>query len=155
GAEGDRTYELAPMASVDAAFRSLALAPAQEESAFRGKVNPFKRLFGKNDGGSLALRRPSSSADHDNADRVLNDSVERQRGLSGGFTNTVDSYTVMLGGRLPLATPRRPWPALTADVGVVFPSDGPVLDAELLASYELDTQVDLIGGAAWLADGSG
>jgi len=155
GAEGDRTYELAPMTSVDAAFRSLALAPAQEESAFRGQVNPFKRLFGKNDGGSPALRRPSSSDDHGNAGRLMNDSVERQRGLSVGFTNTFDSYTVMLGGRLPLATPRRPWPALTADVGVVFPSDGPVLDAELLASYEIDTQVDLFGGAAWLADGSG
>ena len=25
----------------------------------------------------------------------------------------------------------------------------------LLASYEIDTQVDLFGGAAWLADGSG
>jgi hypothetical protein len=154
-AEGDRTYELAPMASVDAAFRSLALAPAQEESAFRGQVNPFKRLFGKNDGGSPALRRPSSSADHGNAGRVLNDSVERQRGLSVGFTNTFDSYTVMLGGRLPVATPGRPWPAATADVGVVFPSDGTVLDAELLFSYEIDTQVDLIGGAGWLADGSG
>ncbi len=155
GAERDRTYELEPLPSVDAAFRSLALAPAQEESAFRGQVNPFKRLFGKNDGGSPALRRPSSSADHGNAGRLLNDSVERQRGLSLGFTNTFDSYTVMLGGRLPLATPGRPWPALTADVGVVFPPGGPVLDAELLASYEIDTQVDLIGGAAWLADGSG
>ena len=143
------------MASVDAAFGSLALAPGQEESAFRGQVNPFKRFFGKNDGGSPALRRPSSSDDHGNAGRLMNDSVERQRGLSVGFTNTFDSYTVMLGGRLPLATPRRPWPALTADVGVVFPSDGPVLDAELLASYEIDTQVDLFGGAAWLADGSG
>jgi len=155
GAERDRTYELEPMASVDAAFGSLALAPGQEESAFRGQVNPFKRFFGKNDGGSPALRRPSSSDDHGNAGRLMNDSVERQRGLSVGFTNTFDSYTVMLGGRLPLATPRRPWPALTADVGVVFPSDGPVLDAELLASYEIDTQVDLFGGAAWLADGSG
>ena len=121
GAEGDRTYELEPMPSVDAAFRSLALAPAQEESAFRGQVNPFKRLFGKNDGGSPALRRPSSNADHGDAGRLLNDSVERQRGLSLGFTNTFDSYTLMLGARLPLATPGRPWPALTADVGVVFP----------------------------------
>ena len=63
GAEGDRTYELAPMASIDAAFRSLALAPTQEESAFRGQVNPFKRLFDKNGGcGCLAStfveRRP-------------------------------------------------------------------------------------------------
>jgi len=149
GAEGDRTYELAPMTSVDAAFRSLALAPAQEESAFRGQVNPFKRLFGKNDGGSPALRRPSSSADHGNVSRLLNDSVERQRGLSLGFTNTFDSYTVMLGGRLPLATPGRSWPALTADVGVVFPSGGFVLDAEVLVSYEIDTQIDLIGGAGW------
>ena len=67
------------MASIDAAFRSLALAPTQEESAFRGQVNPFKRLFGKNDGGAPALRRPLSSADHGNAGRVLNDSVERHR----------------------------------------------------------------------------
>ena len=72
-----------------------------------------------------------------------------------GFTNTFDSYTVMLGGRLTVPTPGRPWPAVTADVGVIFPAGGPVLDAELLASYEIDTQVDLIGGAAWLADGSG
>jgi hypothetical protein len=155
GAEGDRTYELEPMPSVDAAFRSLALAPAQEELAFRGQVHPFKRVFGKNDGGSPALRRPSSSVDHGDAGRLLNDSVERQRGFSLGFTNTFDSYTLMLGGRLPLATPGRPWPALTADVGVVFPAGGPVLDAELLASYEIDTQVDLIGGAAWLASSSG
>jgi hypothetical protein len=111
GAEGDQTYELEPIPSIDAAFRSLALAPAQEESAFRGQVNPFKRLFGKNDGGSLALRRPSSSANHGDAGRLLNDNVERQRGLSVGFTNTFDSYTVMLGGRLPLATPGRWWPA--------------------------------------------
>jgi hypothetical protein len=154
-AEGARTYDLEPMTSIDAAFRRLALAPAQEESAFRGQVNPFKRLFGKNDGGSPALRRPSSSADHGDAGRLLNDSVERQRGLSLGFTNTFDSYTVMLGGRLPLATPDRRWPALTADVGVVFPSGGPALDAELLASYEIDTQVDLFGGAAWLVNSSG
>ena len=155
GAQSDRTYALAPIASVDAAFRSMALTSGQEESAFRGQVNPFKRFFGKNDGGASALRRPSASDDHGDAGRLMHDSAERQRGLSVGFTNTFDSYTVMLGGRLPLATPRRPWPALTADVGVVFPSDGPVLDAELLAFYEIDTQVDLIGGAAWLADGSG
>jgi hypothetical protein len=155
GVDGDRTYELEPVGSVDAAFRSLALAPAREDSAFGGQVNPFLRLFGKSDGGSPALRRPSSNANHGDAGRLLNDSVERQRGLSLGFTNTFDSYTLMLGGRLPLATPRRPWPALTADIGVVFPSDGPSLDAELLASYEIDTQVDLIGGAAWLANSSG
>jgi hypothetical protein len=133
----------------------MALAPAQEESAFRGQVNPFKRLFGKNDGGSPALRRPSSNADHGDAGRLLNDSAERQRGLSVGFTNTFDSYTLMLGGRVPLATPGRPWPALTADANVVFPAGGPALDAELLASYEIDTQVDLVGGAAWLANRSG
>ena len=155
GAEGDRTYELEPMPSIEAAFRSLALAPAQEESAFRGQVNPFKRLSGKNDGGSPALRRPSSSADHGDAGRLLNDSVERQRGLSVGFTNTFDSYILILGGRLPVATPGQPWPALTADVSMVFPAGGPALDAELLASYEIDTQVDLFVGAGWLANRSG
>ena len=58
----------------------------------------------------------------------------------------------MVSGRFPLATPPQPWPALTADVGLVFPSAGPVIDAEVLASYEIDTQVDVIGGFAWLAD---
>ena len=86
---------------------------------------------------------------------MLEDGRERQRGLSLGFTNTLDHYSAMIGGRLPLAIPPRPWPALTADIGVVFPPSGPVMDAELLASYEVDTQVDLFAGAAWLATRAG
>jgi hypothetical protein len=156
GPEGDPSYELQPIARVDRDFHRLALVPADaEEKAFRGHVNPFARFFGKNDGGAPSMRRPSTSPEFGNANRMENDSLERQRGLSVGFTNTVDSYTVILGGRWPLATPGRPWPALTADVGVVFPSAGPVVDAELLASYEIDTQVDLFAGAAWLVNSSG
>ena len=151
----DRTYELEPVALIAGDFRRLSLSPAEEEAAFRGRVHPLKRLFGKSDGGAPALRRPTSSPDHEDAVRLLEDGRERQRSLSLGFTNLFDHYSAMIGGRLPLAIPPRPWPVLTADVGVVFPPSGPVMDAELLASYEIDTQVDLFAGAAWLATRAG
>ncbi|HEX5109734.1 MAG TPA: hypothetical protein VFV95_14885 [Vicinamibacterales bacterium] len=153
--EGDAIYELDPVASIAGDFRRLSLSPDQEGRAFRGHINPLKRLFGKSDGGAASLRLPSTNRDHRNAGRLLRDGAERQRGISLGFTNTLDHYSVMLGGRLPVATPPRPWPALTADIGAVLPPSGPVLDAELLASYEVDTQVDLFAGAGWLGSRDG
>ena len=153
--EGDVVYQLEPMSSVDSDFQKLSLSPDEERRAFRGQVSVVKRLFGKSDGAGSTLRRPSSSRDHHDAGRLLKDGVERQRGLSLGFTNTLDHYSMMIGGRLPVVTPPRPWPVLTGDAAVVFPPSGPVLDAELLASYEVDTQVDIFGGAAWLANRGG
>ncbi len=151
----DLHYQLMPASQLDTAFRKLELSSHEEKAAFRGQTGIFKRLFGKNDGGSASLRLPSASPYFTDPGRFQKNSSERQRGLSIGYTNFLDSYSPMIGGRIGIFTPRRPWPKWTAGLNLILPADNLVAEAELLASYEIDMSVDAFGGAAFLATKNG
>lgn len=153
--DADWHYQLMSASYLDTAFRNLELSSHEEKAAFRGQTGVFMRLFGKNDGGSNYLRLPSASSDYTDLSSFLKNSSERQRGLSIGFTNFVDSYSPMIGGRFGIFTPRRPFPKLTAGLNLILPADNLVTEAELLASYEIDMAVDVLGGAAFLATNDG
>ncbi|MEW6365747.1 MAG: hypothetical protein AB1714_14045 [Acidobacteriota bacterium] len=146
-------YRLDHADAIDAQFAALGLTADEREALFQTHVAWIKQLFGRSDGGSSALLRPSEHPDYGNPRRMMHDVGRSERGITVGATMIADSHPLMIGGRYAFVTK----PAFTPNVLLdgyamwIIP-DGQLYDFELLGYYNVDATSKIIFGGGLISD---